>query len=191
MDVNNEESLKVRDIMSKPAITIEYSKNAKQAAVTMKKHRKGFLVVIKKKNPIGVLSDTDLINRIIVKNRDPSKTKVKEIMGKPLLTINPEQDAMEAVERMKKANIHRLPVVEEGKVIGVVSLSDVAKASPDLYYLIEYRNEMKKEPVRFSDVSSSGLCDSCGNYSDSLTQTETGEWVCEVCEDETEEGSLI
>jgi CBS domain-containing protein len=177
----------VKEIMSKPAITIEYSKSVRAAAVIMKKSRKGFLVVTKRNEPIGVLSDSDMINKIIVKKRDPSKKKVEEIMSRPLITVSPDSDAMEAVKKMKKNNVHRLPVVSNGKAIGVLSLTDIARASPDMYYLLEYRQEMKKSPMQIREGRTSGICDSCGNYSESLVLVSDGGWVCESCKDEMEE----
>jgi len=180
-------SLMVKDIMSKPALTVNYNSNARAAALLMKKRRKGFLVVTKGSKPIGVLSDSDLINKIIVKKRDATKTKVKDIMSKPLIITFPKEDAMEAVRKMKKSNVHRLPVVDEGRVVGVLSLTDVAKTSPELSYLLEYREKMKKSTFAIREPFTSGICDSCGNYSEHLKQSVDGSWICEQCQDELEE----
>jgi signal-transduction protein with cAMP-binding, CBS, and nucleotidyltransferase domain len=177
----------VKEMMSKPALTIEHNKTARLAAMVMKKNRKGFLVVTKKGTPIGVLSDSDLINKIIVKKQDAAKTKVKDIMATPLITIGPNADAMAAVEKMKKSNIHRLPVVEKGRPVGVLSLTDVARASPDMYHLLEYRQEMKRTPIEIRESHTSGICESCANYSERLTHVVDGRWLCESCQDELEE----
>lgn len=177
----------VKEMMSKPALTIDGNKSARAAAVLMRKNRRGFLVVVKKGKPIGVLSDSDLINRVIVKKRDASKTKVKNIMAHPLIVITSDSDAMSAVEKMKRSNIHRLPVVDAGKVVGVLSLTDIARASPDMYYLLEYRQEMKKSPIEIREEHTSGICDSCANYSELLTHMNDGRWLCESCQDEMEQ----
>lgn len=182
-----EATILVKEIMSKPPITIDPNKSVRRAAILMKKNRKGFLVVTKKGKPVGVVSDSDLINKIIVKKKDAIKTKVKDIMGKPLITVSPGSDAMEAVEKMKKSNVHRLPVVRNGKVIGVLSLTDVARASPDMQYLLEYRQKMKTSPIEIAEETTSGICDSCGNYSESLTRVSDGSWLCSHCQDEMEE----
>ncbi len=180
-------NITVKEIMSKPPVVIDYRKSARAAAMLMKKSRKGFLVVVKNGKPVGVLSDSDLINKIIVKKRDASKTKVRDIMTKPLIVVSPDSDILEAVEKMKKSNIHRLPVIKKGKVIGVLSLTDVAKTSPDMYYLLEYRSEMKKAPVEIRETFTSGICESCGNYSEHLKQSIDGSWLCEHCIEEMEE----
>lgn len=180
-------TVSVKEMMSKPALTIEHNKSAQSAAMVMKKNRKGFLVVTKKGTPVGVLSDSDLINKIIVKKRDAMKTQVNEIMATPLIVVDPNADAIGAVEKMKKSNIHRLPVVEKGKAIGVLSLTDVARASPDMYYLLEYRQEMKRAPIEIREKYTSGICESCANYSERLVNMEDGRWMCESCQDEMEE----
>jgi|GEM_PF-105387 len=183
----SEVSLLVKEIMSKPALTVDYNKTARAAAVIMKKARRGFLVVIKKVKPIGVLSDSDLINKIIVKKRDAAKTRVKDIMSKPLITIPSGAYVMDVVKKMKKSNIHRLPVVDKGRVVGVVSLTDIARASPEMYYLLGYRQEMKKSPMVIKERFTSGICDSCGNYSEHLEHVFDDRWLCEVCKDEMED----
>lgn len=177
----------VKEIMSKPPVTIGHNKTAKVAAQLMKKKRIGFLVVTKRGKAIGILSDADLINKIIVKGTSPQKAKAKDLMSKPLITISPEEDVMEAVKKIKKNNIHRMPVVDRGKVVGVLSLTDIARSSPDMYYLLEYRQEMKKHPIVIREQTTSGICDSCGNYTEHLKQYVDGRWICETCQDEIEE----
>lgn len=177
----------VKEIMSKPAVTIQHNKTAKAAAQLMKKKRIGFLVVTKRGKAVGILSDADLINKIIVKGTSPQKTKAKDLMSKPLITISPEKDVMEAVKKIKKNNIHRMPVVDKGKVVGVLSLTDIARSSPDMYYLLEYRQEMKQHPITIREEITSGICDSCGNYTEHLKKYIDGRWICETCQDEIEE----
>lgn len=177
----------VKEIMSKPAVTIDYNKTAKDAGKLMRKNRIGFLVATKKSKATGIISDADLINKIIVGGKSAQKTKVKALMSRPLIIVSPEEEVMEAVKKIKKNNIHRLPVVDKGKVVGVLSLTDIARSSPEMYYLLEYRQEMKRHPIVIKEEVSSGICDSCDNYSEHLKKTIDGRWLCEICRDETEE----
>ena len=177
----------VKEIMSKPAVTIDHNKTAKTAGQLMRKKRMGFLVVTKKGKAVGILSDADMINKIIVNGAPAQKTKVKELMSSPLIIISPNADVMDAIKKIKKSNIHRMPVVEKGKVVGVLSLSDIARSSPEMYYLLEYRKEMKKHPIIIREQTTSGICDSCGNYSEHLKKMIDGQWMCETCKDENEE----
>jgi len=176
----------VKEIMSKPAVTIDHNKTTKAAGQLMRKKRIGILVVTKKGKAIGVISDADLINKIIVGGKSAQKTKIKDIMSKHLITIAPDADVMEAVKKIKKNNIHRMPVVRKGKVVGLLSLTDIARSSPEMAYLLEYRQEMKKQPIVIREETTSGICDSCGNYSEHLGKFIDGRWMCETCKDELE-----
>jgi CBS domain-containing protein len=179
----------VKEVMSRPAITIEIDKTAKAAGEAMRANRKGFLVVVKKGTPVGVLSDSDMINKIVAKGKDSSTVLVKDMMNEPMITVSPGEDVMEAVKKMKKNNIHRLPVVDKEKVVGVLSLTDIAKSSPDMLYLLGYRQEMKKNPIGIKDKTTSGICDSCDNFTDCLKKTADSRWLCESCLDEQEDES--
>ncbi|MEM5844334.1 MAG: CBS domain-containing protein [Candidatus Aenigmatarchaeota archaeon] len=175
----------VKDIMSRPAVTIEENKSAKVAGELMKKKRKGALIVVRKGKPVGIITDSDLIRKVVAKNLKPSEVKVKDIMSKPLVTIGPEENIIEASRKMKRSNIKRLPVVENGKVVGVLSLTDIAKTSPEMLDLLEYRLRMREEPFGIKEKFTSGICENCGNYSERLTEV-NNQWVCEDCKDELE-----
>jgi CBS domain-containing protein len=175
----------VKDVMSKPVITIGENKDAKEAGELMKKTRRGCLIVTKNNQPIGIISDSDLIKRVVAKNVRAKDIKLKDIMSKPLVTVKPKDDIIEAVRKMKKSNVHRLPVIDGGKVVGLISLTDIAKTSPEMLDLLEYRLKMKEEPFDIREEFTSGICESCGNYSEDLKNM-GGQWLCEDCREEVE-----
>jgi CBS domain-containing protein len=173
----------VKEIMVKPVYTIEANKTVREAGKLMRKVRRGFLVVTKNKKPVGVISDSDIINEVVAKNKLASKIKVSEIMSKPIVWISPDEDILTAVDKMKRSNIHRLPVLKKGKIVGIISLSDIARASPEMMYLLEYRLKMKERPIEIREKYTSGICEVCGNFSDKLEYI-NNQWVCETCKDE-------
>ncbi len=175
----------VKDIMSKPVFTIEWNKTVKDAARYLKRVRRGFLVVTRRRKPVGVISDKDLIYKVLAKDLSASKVKVKDIMTPHFVSVSPNEDITSAVRKMKRNNIHRLPVVDEGKLVGVVSLSDIARTAPGMVDLLEYRLKMKEMPIEIKEAHTSGICDRCGNYSERLENV-GGEWLCESCKDELE-----
>lgn len=177
--------IKVKDVMSKPIITIEESKTAKEAGELMKKTRKGCLIITKNKKSVGIISDSDLIKRVISADKKASKIILKKIMSRPLVTVAPEDDILVAVRKMRNNNIHRLPVIEKGKVVGLISLSDIAKTSPEMLDLLEYRLKMRESPLEIKEEFTSGICDSCGNYYEDLKKI-NDQWVCEDCGEEIE-----
>lgn len=177
--------LLVKDIMVKPVLAIDINKNAKTAGEMMRKSRRDALIVTKNRRPVGIITDSDMIKKIVAKNIKPSSVKVKRLMSRPLVTIKPEENVVDAVRKMKKSNIKRLPVVSEGKLVALISLSDIARTSPDMADLLEYKLKMKEiEPV-IKERTTSGICDSCGSYSEQLANAD-GQWLCEDCREEVE-----
>jgi CBS domain-containing protein len=175
----------VKDIMTKKVVAIDGEKSAKQAGELMAKTRRGSIIVTRKNKPVGIISDSDLIKRIVAKNLPSSKVKIKNVMSKPLITIKPEDEILLAVKKMKTSNIHRLPVVVEGRIVGMVSLTDIARTSPEMVDLLEYRLKMKETPFAIKEKFTSGVCDSCGNYSDDMINIDD-QWLCEDCREEAE-----
>lgn len=173
----------VKDIMSSPPLTIDWNKSARDAAKLMTKYRRGYLIVTKRKKAIGVLSDSDLLKKVIVKNVKGSDLKVKDIMSSPVITTSPTETILDAVRKMKRNNIHRLPVVEGGKVLGVITLGDIARTSPEMLDLLEYRLKMKEMPIVMREEITIGFCENCGNYSEKL-RIKNGIWMCEKCMEE-------
>jgi CBS domain-containing protein len=176
----------VKDVMSTPVYTIDINKTAQDAGKLMRKIRRGFLVVTKRKKPVGVISDSDIINKIVAKNKLASKIKVGEIMSKPIISVSSNEDMLKAVRKMKKSNIHRLPVIDQGKLVGVISLTDIARTSPEMLDLLEYRLKMKERPFMIRERYTVGICDMCGNYSERLENI-NDQWVCENCKDQLAE----
>lgn len=174
----------VKDIMSSP-LTVDLNKTVKAAGVLMRKNRIGSLIVTKSKKPVGILTDSDIIKKVVAKDIKPSKLKVKDTMSSPLVIISPAETMLDATRKMKKNNIKRLPVVSNGKLVGVITLSDIAKTSPEMTDLLEYRLKMRQAPAEITEKFTSGICDSCGVYFEHL-ENANGKWLCETCKDELE-----
>ena len=167
----------VKDIMIKP-LTIDENKNVRFVGELMRKTRRDAVVVIKKGKPIGIVTDSDLVKKIIAKNKKPSSVTVKDVMSRPLVTTKPTDTILEATRKMKRSNIKRLPVLDKSKLVGVLSLSDIARSSPEMIDLLEYKLTMKELPTEIKERFTSGICDVCGNYSDDLKNV-NGQWLCE------------
>jgi len=177
----------VKDIMTKPVITINYNKNIKDAARLIRKRKKGALIVTKKRKPIGIITCDDIVYKVVAKDIKPSTVKVIDIMSEPLVSITPESSCVEAARKMRRNGIKRLPVVKSGKLIGIISLTDISTVIPEFTEYLEERLKMKEQPAQPKEgETTSGICDSCGEYSENLKYV-NGQWLCETCRDELEE----
>jgi len=135
--------LKVGDIMTKNVVVVPLGDDLFEAAKLMKKHEIGSVVVVdslEKKRAKGIITERDIVYKIIVKRIDPYKTKVDDVMSKPLRVVKPETTLEDAAMAMKENRIKRLPVVNDNnELIGVISEGDIMKIFPVVIDLIEER----------------------------------------------------
>lgn len=116
----------VKDIMKTPVLSIDSSMTAKDAAKMMEDAKVGSIVVIENNTVSGILTERDFVRRIVAQGK-PSTTKVKDIMSSPLIVINPDETVWELASLMKTRRIHRVPVVEKGRLVGMASTADLTR----------------------------------------------------------------
>ena len=120
--------MKVRQVMTARPITIDAAAPILQAAEAMRQNGIGDVVVKKDGKLCGIVTDRDIVVRALAVGKDPKSTNVEAICSRELLTASPDQDTSEAVSVMRQRAIRRLPVVQNGDVVGIVSLGDLALA---------------------------------------------------------------
>jgi CBS domain-containing protein len=179
----------VRDIMSSPVVTMNENGTSNQAAVAMDKNDLGAIIVTNKAGKsIGIITERDLVIRVLAKNVKPDTAKAKEIMTTPLVTIEPEATITEAARRMNRLDIRRLGVVYKGNLVGIVSSKDVLGVMPELIELIQERTRIEGDArtEENEEVPLSGYCDRCNVYSDTLKER-NGQNICDECRIELEQ----
>ena len=117
----------VADIMN-DLISIDVSKSVKEAAEIMLENNIGSIVVTENNIPLGIVTKSDLMSRVIVVGCDSSKTKIGAIMTTPLISVEKDTKILEAIRYMRKKDISRLIVVDKGRILGIVSETDLIKA---------------------------------------------------------------
>ena len=122
----------VKEIMAKQVITIDREATVYDACMVYKEKKVGCLVVIKGESCAGIVTERDLIERTICQQRDPKTTQVHEIMSHDIKVINALDTIEKALEIMKHYKIKKLPVILSEKVVGIITVTDIAKARPDL-----------------------------------------------------------
>ena len=126
--------MKVRHAMTTPAITISPEESVAVASRTLTHYNIGMLPVCSPDGKLqGVLTDRDIVTRCLAGNRDPNRTPVRDIMTSQTCTADPNMEAGVAAHLMGSRQIRRLPVVEEGKLCGLLSLGDLANFEETAY----------------------------------------------------------
>ncbi len=116
----------VRDIMEKNVITISQDTTALDAAKTLTEKKISFLVIMKDEDPVGIVTERDLVRKVAAEDKTPSKTPLKDIMSKKFRWVGPSTEIEAAVQKMLNNNIRRLVVLEDGKLVGVITQTDLA-----------------------------------------------------------------
>ena len=120
--------MQVRDLMNSSVVSITPGESAALAARLLSRHDIGSLPVCSEDGRLrGIVTDRDIILRCVAAEEDPSQTPVREIMSRHCITVSPGDDAREATRLMAAEQIRRLPVVEGDRVVGMVSLGDLAR----------------------------------------------------------------
>jgi len=118
---------KVKDVMIKNVKTIFPSATMAEAAKLMKKNRIGSLVVVEGERPVGIITERDLAYKIIAEEKGLDM-EVRAVMTGDLKTMEPERSIKDAARLMAAHVIRRLPVVKEGKLVGIISIEDIMRA---------------------------------------------------------------
>ena len=126
--------MKVRTAMTSPAITISPEESVAVASRTLTHYNIGMLPVCSPDGTLqGVLTDRDIVTRCLAGDKDPQKTPVREIMTRQVRTVDPNMEAGTAAHLMGSQQIRRLPVLEDGKLCGLLSLGDLATREESAY----------------------------------------------------------
>jgi len=119
--------MELKDIMVKDVITVNPNATVKDATKLMNKHNIGCLIVVGKGKVVGIVTERDILRKIVEASKNPEKTKVSEIMSTKLLVAAPNMDVVDAAKMMLQRKIKKLPIVTNKKLVGLVSLTDIAR----------------------------------------------------------------
>ncbi|RLI47202.1 hypothetical protein DRO69_01105 [Candidatus Bathyarchaeota archaeon] len=129
-------SLKVKDVMVKNIVTIGAKTSVKKAVELMNKHEIGCLIIMNKEKPVGIVTERDMLKRVLLQRKDPRRTRVSSIMSKPLMVGKPHTDLREAVRLMVERRIKKLPIVENTHLLGLLTLTDIVRSSAYFEHII-------------------------------------------------------
>ncbi len=177
----SEPEVLVRDIMSRPPITAKETDSVMAVSKTMARHNIGCVIIVDKTGkPIGIITERDIVQRVAAKNMLPSDVKIADTMSKPVISISPGIRVNDAAKRMNTSKIRRLAVIEDGKLVGVLTMKDILEVTPALIDLISEQSKVGGLGRSQAKSALSGYCDECETWSDQLIQRE-GVFICQDC----------
>jgi signal-transduction protein with cAMP-binding, CBS, and nucleotidyltransferase domain len=174
--------LKVRDVMTANPVAVKAGASVIDAARLMTVREISSILVKEDNEFVGIMTDRDIVDRVVSQGRDPGTVKVSEVMSASLLSISAEASVEEAAEKMRSNRIRRLVVEENHHKTGIIAESDMVRIAPELHFLIRERSKLDVQlnPTEPQAVIFAGFCEECRNYLDNLSNV-NGKWLCEEC----------
>ena len=176
----------VKEAMNMKLVIVEPHLTVLEAAKLMKNKGIGNVIVVEKNLPIGILTESDILKKVVAEGKKPADVKVKEIMSSPIVVIDPYKNLEEAMKTMGKCNIRRLPVVENNMLIGIITQKDISRISPILHEISREWYDIKViDEAHYKRQIFSGKCEDCGTLSTNLKNV-NGRLLCDDCIDALE-----
>ncbi|MGV8171230.1 MAG: cyclic nucleotide-binding/CBS domain-containing protein [Candidatus Woesearchaeota archaeon] len=142
---------KVLDIMTNKPVTATRDMTLKDAAALMAKEDVNSILLVENEQPVGIVTDEDIVRKCVAVGLDSKKLKLKDIATTNLITIHPEEDVYEALSLMREHNIRQLPVVDN-KLVGFLTIKGILKIQPDLIDLWIEKYNVREEPRRLQEM---------------------------------------
>jgi len=177
---------KVADAMTVNPVILTKDTSLKKCAQIMEKKHVGAVLIGDKDNIEGILTEQDIVRKVIGKGINPLKKKVGDFMENKLFKIKPEKDIFDALILMRDKNIRHLPVFDGKKFRGLLTIKDVLKIQPNLFNFMVEKFELREEHRKptFETRENEGICQICGNYTPELIKVEET-LMCKKCKEES------
>ena len=170
----------VGDAMTRGVLVVSPETDISECAKRMVKKGVGCVLVRTDHKLIGIITEKDVVDKVVAKGYLANKVKAKDIMSTKLTTVTPDEDIYGALITMGENDCRRLPVVHKNKLIGVLTVKDILRVEPQLFDVIseKYRiREMSRKPLRRARLE--GECEECGNYG--VLHNVEGSFLCGEC----------
>ena len=173
----------VKEAMKTNLAKVEPNMTVLNAAQLMKKRKIGNVLVVEKKQPIGILTESDILKKVVAEGKNAKDVLVKNVMSTPIIVIDPYVSLEEAMKTMGKCNVRRLPVIENNELIGIITQKDISMISPILHEISrEWYDITVRDETHLKKQIFSGKCEDCGALSANLKNID-GRLLCEDCVD--------
>jgi CBS domain-containing protein len=135
----------IKDIMIEKVVCVDSSATVRDAACLMNLHGIGCFVVTNNSIVAGIVTERDILKRVVAQSRDANETKVSEVMSKPIIKGGPDMYVEDATKLMLSKNIKKLPIMKHDKIIGIVTFSDIARTANIEPRIAKAVEELKKD----------------------------------------------
>ncbi|MBS3099725.1 CBS domain-containing protein [Candidatus Pacearchaeota archaeon] len=183
-----EKRIRVGDIMTRNYVHVKPNTALIDCAKEMIKKRVGSLIIKEGDELKGIITEKDIVWALTKKKADFGSILAKDVAARKLITIKPDTGIEEALQKMNRSKIRRMPVVSNKKIIGYITLKDIVKFMPSIFQENREFERIREEEdkIQRSSAASKGkftedLCEECGNFD--ILEKIDGRMICESCKD--------
>lgn len=173
----------VKEAMKTNLAIVDPNVSVLEAAKLMKKRKIGNVIVVEEKQPIGILTESDILKKVVAEGKNAKDVIVKNVMSTPIIVVEPYITLEDAMKTMGKCNVRRLPVIENDELIGIITQKDISIMSPVLHEISrEWYDITVRDETHYKKQIFSGKCEDCGILSATLKNID-GRLLCDDCID--------
>lgn len=173
--------VKIGDAMTSKPVSVSPDKTIEDCSKVMLESHVGSLVIMEKTEKlVGIITEQDIVRKVVAKKLDPQKTKVSEVMVTKIITAEPDTDLYDALVIMRDNNIRHLPVTHNKKLVGYLTIKDILKIQPQLFEIIVEKFELREEDHKPLGMGEGDTCEACGMMADKLYSID-GMLYCSKC----------
>ena len=174
--------IRVKDIMKKYVVTVDPKMNMSTISKILTNNKIGCVVILDEKKPTGIITTNDIVT-LVAHGKDLKKVKAGDYWKnskKTFLTVSPDESILKVSKKMLKTGHKRFPVVQNNKLLGIVSSKEILTVSPEMIEILSETLKARADAVARPEQTIPGICEMCGEYSDRLRNVD-GRWVCPEC----------
>ena len=173
--------IKIGQCMTVGVFTLSAEKTVRDAARLLRKTGVGSIIITQKGKAKGIITERDIVYKVIAQGRDPAKTRLGAIMSRPLKVIKASDTIESAAVALRNNKVKRLPVLDrQGRLVGIITEGDLLRVYPGIVDVISEMQELRgSKPNEYY----AGVCDICGCFAEDLRRDE-GKLKCEECMEE-------
>jgi CBS domain-containing protein len=173
----------VKEVMKTKPVIVQPFTTVLEAARIMKDNKIGNVIIAEINHPIGILTESDIIKKVVSEGKNAQDVLVEEVMSSPIIVAEPYISLQEALKIMGKCNIRRLPIIEKNQLVGIITQRDISRLSPALTEIAhEWSSIGTKDAEYVRSQTFSGKCEDCNALSTRLKSID-GRLLCDDCID--------
>jgi len=154
-------------MIARPIITVDEEASVTEASIMMVNENRGSVVVTRKGEPIGILTERDVMKKVVAKSVDPTSTKVKQVMTSPPVTIEKSRPLREAIDLMNRKGVRRMLLTENGRIVSIFTLRDLARHTR----ICAYCGKEIKSRIESTEPDAYVECDCGSRYHKKCSET--------------------